>query len=131
MRHRTKIGAGGSWLTGYILISVAALNRKIEVLEELDPADINAASPSDGRALKIYRVSMSLTYGCWNEGAYIVPGYCEGAPNNWGGICFVAHSRGSDNRLSYYVKTMFTADGLVFIMRQSPDGTVEQNWKQV
>lgn len=28
MRHRTKIGAGGSWLTGYILISVAALNRK-------------------------------------------------------------------------------------------------------
>ena len=29
MRHRTKIGAGGSWLTGYILISVAALNRKL------------------------------------------------------------------------------------------------------
>ena len=28
VRHRTKIGAGGSWLTGYILISVAALNRK-------------------------------------------------------------------------------------------------------
>ena len=27
VRHRTKIGAGGSWLTGYILISVAALNR--------------------------------------------------------------------------------------------------------
>lgn len=113
------------------LHKLAELNRKIEVLEELDPADINAASPSDGRALKIYRVSMSLTYGCWNEGAYIVPGYCEGAPNNWVGICFVAHSRGSDNRLSYYVKTMFTADGLVFIMRQSPDGTVEQNWKQV
>ena len=32
MRHRTKIGAGGSWLTGYILISVAALNRNKRVL---------------------------------------------------------------------------------------------------
>lgn len=30
MRHRTKIGAGGSWLTGYILISVAALNRNYD-----------------------------------------------------------------------------------------------------
>lgn len=29
VRHRTKIGAGGCWLTGYILISVAALNRKL------------------------------------------------------------------------------------------------------
>ena len=101
-------------------------------MEELDPSDINAATPTDGRALKLYSVTgQNLTYGCWNEGAYIVPGYCGGAPNNWGGICFVAHSRGSGHIMSYFVKTMFTADGSVFIMRQSPDGTVEQNWKQV
>lgn len=115
-----------------ILESAAQLNSKIEVLEELDPAGIDAATPTDGRALKLYSVTgQNLTYGCWNEGAYIVPGYCGGAPNNWGGICFVAHSRGSGHIMSYYVKTMFTADGSVFIMRQAPDGTVEQNWKQV
>ena len=46
VRHRTKIGAGGSWLTGYILISVAALNRK--TIAEYDTLWTNAVIMRQG-----------------------------------------------------------------------------------
>lgn len=84
----------------------------------------------DGRALKMYKVPSggNLTYGCWDEGIYTVPGYATGAPNNWGGACLVTHTRKSDGSLDTYVKTMFCADCKVYVMRQGADGAVQQNW---
>lgn len=65
MRHRTKIGAGGSWLTGYILISVAALNRNIS--EALNGNKIDRKTKvitvNDGATAIELITNVSATYG--------------------------------------------------------------------
>ena len=106
------------------------LNKSLNILNDRDVTSESTLA-HDGRALKMYIASENLTYGCWGEGLYIVKGYMTGAPNNWGGSCLVVHLRNSDNTLGGYVKTMFSADCKVYSMRQSKDGTVEQNWMQV
>ncbi len=99
----------------------------MEVLQDSD-STIESSLASDGRSLKIYTSTENLTYGCWREGLYIVKGYSPGAPTNWGGTCLVTHLRNSDNSFGGYVKTMFSADCKIYVMRQSKDGTIEQNW---
>lgn len=114
-----------------VLESAAQLNSKIEVLQDTDSTSESAIA-SDGRALKIYDSDRSgggnVTYGCWNEGMYSVRPYTPGAPSNWGGMCFVTHVRESSGAFNSYLKTFFSSDCKVYVMRQAKDGTVEQNW---
>src|SRR5699024_4678794 len=101
-----------------------SLNSKIEVLQDIDSESESIAS--DGRALKIYDSEGSgggnVTYGCWSEGMYSVRPYTPGAPTNWGGMCLVTRIRNSDGTFNSYVKTFFSAECKVYVMRQSKDG---------
>lgn len=107
------------------------VNSKIEVLQDTDSTSESAIA-SDGRALKIYDSDRSgggnVTYGCWNEGMYSVRPYTPGAPSDWGGMCLVTHIRDSGGRFNSYVKTFFSSNCKVYVMRQATDGTVDQNW---
>lgn len=108
-----------------------SLNSKIGVLQDTDSTS-GSAIASDGRALKIYDSERSgggnVTYGCWNEGMYSVRPYTPGAPSIWGGMCLVTHVRESSGAFNSYLKTFFSSDCKVYVMRQAKDGTVEQNW---
>lgn len=91
-----------------------SLNSKLSILE--------SRNTDNGRALKVYAATENLIYGCWGEGLYTYPGYHIGAPNDWPGTMLVAkHTSG-------YIKTAFSADCKVYMMRQKQDGTVEQSW---
>lgn len=104
-----------------------SLNSKIEVLQDTDSTSESAIA-SNGRALKIYDATENVTYGCWGEGIYTVKPYVPGSPSNWGGMCLVTHVRDTGGGFNSYVKTFFSSDCKVYVMRQAKDGTVEQNW---
>lgn len=110
-----------------IMAQLEELNSKIGVLQDTD-STIESAIASNGRALKIYDATENVTYGCWGEGIYTVKPYVPGSPSNWGGMCLVTHIRDSNGAFDSYVKTFFSSDCKVYIMRQDKDGTVEQNW---
>lgn len=107
--------------------SLESLNSKIGVLQDTDSTSESAIA-SNGRALKIYDATENVTYGCWGEGIYTVKPYVPGSPSNWGGMCLVTHVRESSGAFNSYVKTFFSSDCKVYVMRQAKDGTVEQNW---
>lgn len=96
----------------------------------LQDADYTGESTiaSNGRALKIYDATENVTYGCWGEGIYTVKPYVPGSPSDWGGMCLVAHIRDSNGTFNSYVKTFFSSDCKVYVMRQTKDGTVDHNW---
>ena len=104
-----------------------ALNSNIEILRDRDD-NIESLIASNGRALKIYDATENVTYGCWGEGIYTVKPYVPGSPSNWGGMCLVTHIRDSGGGFNSYVKTFFSADCKIYVMRQTKDGAVDQNW---
>ena len=109
------------------ITSLKELNSKIGVLQDTDSTSESAIA-SNGRALKIYDATENVTYGCWEEGIYTVKPYVPGSPSNWGGMCLVTHVRDSGGGFNSYVKTFFSSDCKVYVMRQTKDGTVDQNW---
>ena len=106
------------------------VNSNIEILRDRDITTENSKA-SDGRALKIYAKGENVTYGCWEEGIHNVGGYTPGAPTDWGGTCFVTHMRNTDESFRGYLKTFFGYDCKTYLMRQTADGTVEQNWTEI
>ena len=114
-------------------ITIWSLNSKIDILQDADLSDESTIA-SDGRALKIYdsdgshSYGVNVTYGCWDEGMYSVRPYTPGAPSNWGGSCHVTHVRDSNGNFNSYVKIFFSADCKIYRIRQTYDGTVDQNW---
>lgn len=110
--------------------SLESLNSNIEILRDCDVTTENNKA-SDGRALKIYDKGENVTYGCWEEGIHNIGGYTPGAPTVWGGACFVTHMRNNDESFRGYLKTFFGYDCKTYLMRQTADGTVEQNWTEI
>ena len=106
---------------------VKEMNENLNTLIDRDSTNENSPA-SNGRTLKVYNATVNITYGCYDEGLYIVNGYTEGAPNDWGGACLTTLIREGSGAVRQIVKTMFSADCKVYVMRQSKDGTVEQNW---
>ena len=111
-------------------LAVKELNSNIEILRDQDITTENSKA-SDGRALKIYAKGENVTYGCWEEGIHNVGGYTPGSPTDWGGSCFVTHMRNTDGSFRGYLKTFFGYDCKTYLMRQTADGTVEQNWTEI
>lgn len=107
--------------------SYESLNNTITLFKDRDSTVENSPA-SSGRTLKIYNATDNLMYGCYDEGLYIVNGYSAGAPNDWGGSCLTTLVRGSNGSVTQIVKTFFSADCKVYVMRQSKNGDVEQNW---
>ena len=103
------------------------LNNRLNILTDRSSNSPNIPG-QNGRALKIYEATENITYGCWGEGLYTVKGYNPGAPTDWGGILLVTHIRNSDNSFASYVKIFFSADCKIYRIRQTYDGTVDQNW---
>lgn len=109
-----------------------ALNKKtiIDVLKEF--LTLNSKSET-GRALKVYDVTTeNLTYGCWAEGLYNYKGYYKnGAPNDWAGSMLVKQIINNNGEAAGFIKTAFTAECKIYMMRQKKEGTIEQPWKEV
>lgn len=109
-----------------------SLNKKtiIDVLKDF--LVLNSKSET-GRALKVYDVTTdNLTYGCWAEGLYNYKGYYgKGAPNDWAGSMLVKQIINNNGEVEGFVKTAFTAECKIYMMRQAKNGTIEQSWKEV
>lgn len=118
---------------GFVVGALAGKNMDadIDVLKRRlgndEGAQLAAAS---GRALKMYFTEDNATYGCWEEGLYYRKAYSTGNPSDWDGVMLTILRYTSSNAFDGYLKIFFSSDTHVYIMRQGPDGTVQQNWTQ-
>lgn len=109
-----------------------SLNKKTIVDVLKDFLTLNSKSET-GRALKVYDVTTeNLTYGCWIEGLYNYKGYYKnGAPSDWAGAMLVKQNINSSGEVDGFVKTVFSAECKIYMMRQNKNGDIEQSWKEV
>lgn len=100
--------------------AVQELNGKISIL--------NAIDMSVGSAIKVNDRTgqTNLTYGFWNPGIYLYPGKTTGAPSTYDGLLLVFKAASGS-----FCKVAFGFDCKIYMLRQSSDGTVTQNWVQI
>lgn len=102
--------------------AVAELNSKTEILNKTDQ--------SPGSALKFRDATepgyTNLTFGYWENGIYLYPGYLDGAPTDWAGLLLVFEDGTS------LMKYAFTFGGTIYSMRQKKsDGTISLGWTKI
>lgn len=105
----------------YLVKSIKELKSKIS--EEFTDSN-------DAHVFRIRNASENLVYGCWAEGIYRYRGYySNGAPSDWAGVMHVYRIYDGNGNFSGYFKIAYAADGTIYRMRQTSDGTVSMNWK--
>lgn len=98
------------------------LNRKTEILNKTDQTPGSALKYRDATELGY----TNLTFGYWEKGIYLYPGYLDGAPNDFSGLLLVFTDGSS------FMKYAFAFDGNIYSMRQKvSDGTISVGWTKI
>ena len=103
-----------------IMEQLKKLNSKISIL--------NATDMPVGSAIKVNDRTgqTNLTYGFWSPGIYLYPGNTAGAPSTYDGLLLVFKAASGS-----FCKVAFGFDCKIYMLRQTSDGTVTQNWVQI